>query len=65
LSGRALDVFPPELCDPFSYLGDGEKGWTITLPVRIELADNEIATLPEGLNGGNAAFSGLKQLDLR
>jgi hypothetical protein len=46
-------------------LGDGEKGWTITLPVRIELADNEIATLPEGLNGGNAAFSGLKQLDLR
>lgn len=65
MAGRSLDTFPPELCDPFAFLEDGEKGWTITLPVRIELADNDIETLPESLNADNAAFSSLKQLDLR
>lgn len=65
VAGRSLDTFPPELCDPFAFLEEGEKGWTITLPVRIELADNDIAALPEALNADNAAFSSLKQLDLR
>ena len=65
LSGRQLIVFPPELLDPAKYLDEGEKAWEITLPEKVDLGDNQITELPDGVGGGNAAFCALKHLELR
>jgi len=65
LAGRGITSFPPELLDPQLYLETGEKAWVITLPVKIDLSDNDIPAVPPTVSGDNPAFNGLKVLELR